>query len=168
MSYSTHPLHLDRLFIPFSILLLFITLAIWGTRPTQAAVPTVTVTTLADSGTGSLREALTLVDAGGTIDFDADLSGGSIVLASKLSIDKGITISSSVPITVSGNNSVQLFYVNSVGDVTLRGLTLRDGSAVRGGAIYVNTVLNLEHVHIVSNTSTGGTRYYDGADWPLE
>src|SRR6185369_12955679 len=63
-----------------------------------------TVTSTADSGAGSLRQALADACAGGTITFDAALSGGTIHLASTLTLAKDVTIDGSAlasPITLS-------------------------------------------------------------------
>src|SRR5258708_27137716 len=76
-----------------------------------APVPAdVTVTNLADSGSGSLREALTLVPNGGTIDFAVT---GTITLSSTLS-PPNCTISGPGAglLTISGNNSGRFFAMN--------------------------------------------------------
>ena len=52
----------------------------------------ITVTTAADAGPGSLRQAISDVCAGGQIDFDAGLAGQTITLGSQLVIDKELTI----------------------------------------------------------------------------
>src|SRR5436190_24202141 len=62
-----------------------------GTQNLRAA--TITVTTTADSGPGSLRAAIAAASNGDTITFDAALNGESIVVTSAaLSLDKNITI----------------------------------------------------------------------------
>ena len=56
----------------------------------------ITVTNTADSGAGSLRQAISDANAGDTIDFDASLNGQSIVLTgTALSITKDLTIDAS-------------------------------------------------------------------------
>src|SRR5262249_37547370 len=71
-----------------------------------------TVTTLADSGTGSLRKALTDTPAKGTIDFQPGLSG-TIVLKGLLTVSKSVTINGPGPsvITVSGNDVTGVFII---------------------------------------------------------
>jgi hypothetical protein len=76
--------------------------------PTAHAAPLATVTTLADSGAGSLRQAIAEVDPGGTINFSVS---GTIVLASELVIDKDLTINGGGEITISGNNTTRVFNV---------------------------------------------------------
>ena len=51
---------------------------------------TITVTSLSDSGAGSLRQAISDAAAGDTIDFDNTLSG-TISTTSTLNIDKDLT-----------------------------------------------------------------------------
>lgn len=72
----------------------------------QGCSATVTVANNADSGAGSLRQALVDVCAGGTIDFGAGLDGQTITLTSaQITIDKNVTITGTVPVTISGNNA---------------------------------------------------------------
>ncbi|BAM03539.1 autotransporter family protein [Phycisphaera mikurensis] len=104
---------------------------------TPEASGQVEVTTLADSGTGSLREALGSTPAGGTITFAAGLDG-SIDLSSELSVGRGVTIDGSGAnrsITIDGGGDDFLFLVNagSSDEVRLKDLTLRNGLA-SGGA----------------------------------
>jgi hypothetical protein len=59
---------------------------------------TLTVTTTADSGAGSLRDAITAASDGDTIQFDSALNGQTITLSSgELVIDQNITISGPGP-----------------------------------------------------------------------
>ena len=62
-----------------------------GAESVHAA--TLIVTTTADSGAGSLRDAIAAASDGDTIQFDAALNGQTITLTSaELVIDKNITI----------------------------------------------------------------------------
>jgi predicted outer membrane repeat protein len=66
----------------------------------------ITVTSNADSGAGSLRQAIADTCAGGTITFNSSLSGDTIHLASTLTISKSLTIEGSSlasKITISGD-----------------------------------------------------------------
>lgn len=104
----------------------------FGSKTTGGAGrPTFTVTTLADAGTGSLRDALEKASGGGTIRFAV---GGDIRLASGLDVPGRTTIDgSSAPapgITLwgeragaAGTGVVNLYESN----VVLRGLRIRDG-----------------------------------------
>jgi len=82
-----------------------------------------TVTTLADSGAGSLRQAIADATAGDTIDFNVS---GTIVLATELVIDKNLTINGGNSITVSGNNVTRVFKVAN-GTVIFDSLTIANG-----------------------------------------
>src|ERR1044071_2525667 len=76
---------------PFLLLLLLLVCAISFAGPNQA---TLTVTTTADSGAGSLRDAIAAASNGDTIQFAAALNGQSVVLTSaELLINKNLTIS---------------------------------------------------------------------------
>jgi hypothetical protein len=107
-----------------------------GTVLTLAASPahaTVndTVTTLADSGTGSLRAAIDDANSngGGTISFGAGLSG-TITLASDLpALTQSVTIAGpgASAVTVDGNGHRE-FYLDTATTLTISGLTLTGGS----------------------------------------
>src|SRR4051794_29937778 len=108
-----------------------------GVIPAYAS--TVTVTKIADTNDGvcdsdcSLREAIAAASAGNTITFDSSLSGGTIHLASTLTIAQNMTIDGSAlasKITVSGDSDnngtgdVRVFSVTSSATVTLDRLTI--------------------------------------------
>lgn len=135
-------------------------MALWAS---PAWAKTITVTNTNDSGSGSLRQAITdandetanpgedkitfapalsgetisLSTAGGEFKF-GDTSYGSYALAvsSEISIEggeSGITIARS---TASATPEMRLFYVQgSSADLSLRNLTLSNGKSVLGGAI---------------------------------
>ena len=106
---------------------------------------TVTVTTPADSGPGSLRQALLDAQEGDTIDFDAALAGQTITLTSgELAITKGVDIEGpgASQLTISGNHHGRVFDISQGGlTVTIAGLTITNGllmgPAVQGGGIFV-------------------------------
>ena len=114
--------------------------------PTNTATPTVaTVTSLADSGPGSLRQAIADAATGGTIRFDSTLAGQTITLASTLTINKNLILDGSglnPRITISGNNAVRVLSMGANSTVTLRSLILANGKMTGtsyqdfGGAIY--------------------------------
>src|SRR5436190_636012 len=110
-----------------------------GTQNLRAA--TITVTTTADSGPGSLRAAIAAASNGDTINFDAALNGQSIVVTSgALSIDKNITIdgpgANLLAVTKSlGGSYFNIFDVQRAGIVTIRGLTI-DCNVTFGAGVY--------------------------------
>lgn len=96
----------------------------------------------ADTVSGSLRQAIANAAAGETVDFDAGLSGGTIVLGGDLLVNKAVLVDADAlgsGVTVdagAGNN--RIFDVVGGGALTLEGVTLIGGnvSGTRGGAIY--------------------------------
>lgn len=122
------------------------------------------VTSLADSGIGSLRAAIASANAGETITFDASLAGGTISLNSSLEINQNITIdgSSAVGITLNGNNSTRIITVSGNGlNIGIKDLTFRNGRAVQGdgsgGAISTSqgSQLTIENSQFFDNVATG-------------
>ena len=84
---------------------------------------TLTVTNNADSGAGTLRQAvLNAAASGDTIDFAAGLSGATLVLGSEAVMAKSLAIdASSLPagVTISENNASRIFTVSSGQTVAL-------------------------------------------------
>ena len=125
-----------------------------------------TVTTLADSGAGSLREALDLIAPEGIITFGPTLTDGTIALTSgQLAIDRSVTIdgSGAPNMTVSGNNVSRVFQVAAGKTVSMNDLTIADGvGAPQGGGILNYGTLNLDYVIVTNNTeSSGGGAAFD-------
>ncbi|MFN8596437.1 MAG: Ig-like domain-containing protein [Anaerolineae bacterium] len=114
----------------------------WGFLSVQELrAATITVTNTNDSGTGSLRQAISSAAAGDTIVFDPSLRGATITLtSSELSINKRLSIAGlgAGDLTISGNNARRIFNVGSAGVVTISGLTIANGyiNNASGGAIY--------------------------------
>ncbi len=75
----------------------------------QDCDPAPVVASAADSGTGSLRQALAAACPGATVTFSNTLAGETITLASELSITKTLTVDGgSHAVTVSGNQLARL------------------------------------------------------------
>ena len=103
----------------------------------------VVVTTLNDSGAGSLRAALASANPGDTVDLTT--VSGTITLASPLGITKNVTIAGPGPaeLTISGNNNAVNGFVISTGGLTvsINDLTIDhagDGTD-QGGAVKVDS-----------------------------
>jgi len=149
-----------------------------GTDPSLPDTVTVSaslspvVTTLADSGAGSLRLAAGALPAGTTITFAPALSGATILLTSgDIALDRDLVIdATALPggITLSGDadgsgtptaGDSRIFQVAGGAVVTLRGLTLRGGYANGanpgnlGGAIFNQGTLAVEACCLADNTA---------------
>lgn len=125
----------------------------------SAYASTVTVTTLADSGTGSLRASLAAANSGDTIVFSNGLTG-TITLASTLTINNNVTIQGPGAnlLTVSGNNAVTVFTVNSGAQASLFGLTIANGNTSgSGGGISNSGMLTVVNSVFNDNSSAGNS-----------
>lgn len=118
----------------------------------QGTLNVITVTSTADSGAGSLRDALARATAGSTIVVASTLANRTIRLTSgQLVITKNLTIDATAApgLTLSGNNTSRIMRVERNISVTLKNLTFVDGNAVSGatpgwgGAINVGNFAQL-------------------------
>lgn len=91
----------------------------------------------ADSGAGSLREALDGICPGGVITFSPDFNmPQTITLAGEVAINKDIAINGPGAnlLTINANNAGRAFNISG-GDVSLSGVTITGGNAANGGGI---------------------------------
>ena len=122
------------------------------------------VTSVEDSGPGSLRQAIADLCPGGTIEFDPALAGATITLTNgEIVITNDMTIRGlgADQLTLSGNNSGRIFRVGEV-TLNLSHLTLTGGRAINassGGAILNDGHLTLTSCALENNFATG----YGGA-----
>jgi hypothetical protein len=88
-----------------------------------------TVTNLNDAGPGSLRDAIAITPSGGTVDFQAGLTGTIILMTNELAITKDLTIAGAGAdvITVSGNHAGRVFYIAPASTVNISGMTIANG-----------------------------------------
>ncbi len=113
----------------------------------------VTVTSTADSGADSLREAIDRVCDGGTITFGGDTLIG---LNSPLGIAKSMTIDGgSSAVTLSGGGTTRIFDVTA-GSVTFAHLTIANGKAGDGGGISNTAAVTVQNSTLTGNTATVG------------
>lgn len=121
------------------------------------------ITSAADSGTGSLRWALAGICPDGTITIAPPTPLVITLTSGQLAIDRNVTISGSgaATVTVDANNSSRIVNIGAGNSATISGITLLRGDAGvgNGGAILVNSgaSLALTNAAIVSGTAgTGG------------
>ena len=120
-----------------------------------------TVTNLNDNGLGSLRYAVDMTPAGGTITFDPSLRGTILLTSGDLNIAKGLTIRGPGAriLSISGGKSWHVV-VNGI-LVTISGLTFENstssgpGGGPGGGGIANFGSLTLSNSTVSGNTSGG-------------
>jgi hypothetical protein len=143
---------------------LFFASAIFVLASLSAQAAVLTVTNTDDSGIGSLRDTIDVAQAGDTIQFDAALNGQTITLTTvEILIDKNITINGPGAdkltvqrSTANGTASFRIFKI--LGNVTLSGLTIANGSNPQGGGgIYlIGGQLTIANCVISGNSAPGG------------
>jgi len=168
-----------RRFSPFRVLSSLLVNCIWLvpvllTSAKAAYASTYTVTNLNDSGTGSLRSAITSANADtagnivfasgvvGTIDLQSSLPNVTLTSGSMTITGPGAN-----KLTISGQGKYQVMVIIT-GAVEISGVTITDGFASAttgyatdpgwGGAFYVTAgaALNLQNDVLTNNTATGG------------
>ena len=143
-----------------------------------------------DTGHLTLRDAITLVNNAGnpaslgqpdmpagwasqisgtfgvndTIQFDASLDGQTVTLSgSALEITASVTITGpgANDLAVSGGNQSGVFVVDAGALVSIAGLTLEDGNAYQGGAIYNAGGLTISYCTLSNNTAAFDINFGD-------
>ncbi len=142
----------------------------------SASATTYTVTTTADSGTGSLRAALLLANSGSdTIQFNLTYPATITLISDHLLLSHSVTITGpgASSLTISGGNAHRVFF-NAGNIVTISGLTIANGNGTSatapystyynglGGAFYTYGTLNLTGVTITGNSTNEGAAMYGG------
>ncbi|MFN8530808.1 MAG: choice-of-anchor Q domain-containing protein [Anaerolineae bacterium] len=142
-----------------------------ATTSSTATIPAndFVVTTLNDSGDGSLRQAITNANniAGSdTITFTAAANGTIAYLSDMPNIVSTITIIGNSPANtiLSGNGARRVLTLATGNTLNVSNLTIRDGSNSLGGGIYAGGILNVFNVYFINNvaSSVGGAIFYDG------
>src|ERR1043166_3381565 len=116
-----------------------------------AGAATLTVSSTADSGAGSLRAALASASAGDTINFTVT---GTVLLATgELLVTNNVNIVGS-NVTVDGNFASRVFNIATNRTVSISALTIRNGRAPTssdGGGIYNAGSLTLSNCLVAGN-----------------
>ena len=138
--------------------------------PQAGAATTFTVTNTADSGAGSLRQAIADANNNAGADiivFDASAAGTITLTTGDLDIFDDVTITGlgAADSIISGNNNSRIFsmYDEGARTISISGLTLTDGSSTTGGALYSKGIdLTLSGVVITGNEASnrGGGVYF--------
>lgn len=133
----------------------------------QGNLGTITVTSAADSGSGTLRAALARAQAGDTIVFASTLAGKKITLTSgQIDITKSVTIDGSAApgLVLSGNKASRIFNVSETNlNVAIKRLKFIDGKATSsstsaGGAINIRdySTVTVDNSTFQYNTASRG------------
>lgn len=125
----------------------------------SARAATLTVISIADSGPGSLRQAIADANNGDNIIFDPILTTKKIALTSgELVITKNITITGlgATNFAVTGTSTSRVFTVTGGANATLASLTISGGNTTNGGGIANFATLTLNRVNLTNNTAAAG------------
>lgn len=124
------------------------------------------VTSAADSGAGSLRQAIAGVCQGGEVTFAPALAGQTISLVSPLTLAKNVTIDGAAApgLTISGGGAVRIIEQNAGITATVRNLILANGYGFQlAGGVLNNGNLTLERVTLTGNTmATNAGDFWQG------
>src|SRR5450830_202726 len=140
----------------------------------QYGLATITVTSNADSGVGSLRSALSSSVAGDIITFNASMTvnlNSQLVISKNLTVEGDLNLDGVADVTISGQYKTQVLKVNSGVTATLDGLVITkglaagDGSNGGSGISAANLLgagisnfgnLTLNNVSVTENAASGG------------
>src|SRR5579872_3554015 len=139
-----------------------------GSLYAQAEPSTFTVTTLADSGPGSLRQAVVNANAAAgqsRIAFAPGLHGAIVLTTGALALARSTEIDGpgAELLSVSGGNAGRVFDIESSANVTIHRLSIVNGHAGgsishpgQGGGVYVaGGALTLDGVTLANNRAIG-------------
>ena len=120
---------------------------------------TITVTSNADSGTGTLRNAISAANSGDTIDFALSYPD-SIVVSNRLTINKNLTIIGPGEdlLSISGGGANTVFFLQAGSSLYMSGLSIVNGSTnnAGGGILNLGSQLTLEYCTISHNKADEG------------
>ena len=121
---------------------------------------TLTVTTVADNGPGSLRADIVAAQDGDTIVFDPSLAGQTIYLTSgELAITTNLTIEGTPswnPPAINALENSRVIDVASSASLAIDNLLIEGGSAKKGGGLYNAGAVTLSDCSFHFNSATDG------------
>jgi predicted outer membrane repeat protein len=100
----------------------------------------ITVTSVADSGEGSLRAAIAAAQDGDIIQFDGSLANQTIALSGDIAISKNIEVdgSGAANLAISGNRASRIFSAGGGVNFAVKNLAIVDGKTDgKGGGIWL-------------------------------
>jgi hypothetical protein len=125
-----------------------------------------TVTTTADSGPGSLRNAIAAAGSGDTIVFSSSLAGQTIQLTSgQLSIGQNLTIDASAlanGVIINGGGNGLVLEIGGGTMVNLNLLTLTNGYPKGGLSVDPNATLTANNCTFLGNSAGNGSGSFGG------
>jgi beta-glucanase (GH16 family) len=134
-------------------------------RLQQSCPDEVTVSSAADSGPGSLREALGAVCRDGTVRFAPALAGQTVALGSELTVSRDVTIdgAGAPGLRLSGADTFRVLVVEGGASATVRNLTIGEGYGYQlGGAMIVNGQALLDRVTVENSRTNGEFQFWQG------
>jgi uncharacterized repeat protein (TIGR01451 family) len=144
-----------------------------GSLPVSAGqASTRTVTNTADSGVGSLRQAIADAQPGDTVVFSLTLPATITLTSGQLEITQSLTIDGpgSHLLAISGNDASRVFQVDEFAKVchlavSLSGLTIQNGDVGNdsGGGLWNDEILTLTDVAFRHNSARYGGGMYNKA-----
>jgi len=126
---------------------------------------TLTVTSTADGGAGSLRADLAAAHKGDTIVFALPKPSTIMLTSGTLTVATSVSISGpgATALTITSNMTFPIFTVMS-GPTTIAGLTISDGGGANGGGVLNGSTLTLDNCLITGNQVTLFTGNGGGID----
>ncbi len=151
--------HVRIMAIVLLVLLLTIPTGLYGQQVWHSFQPS--VTTLNDSGPGSLRQAIAVANPKSTITFDTSLHGTILLTSDDLYIAKNLTIRGPDAgiLSVSSGKRGYIVHVLPRVTVSISGLIFKDSNTSTGGFIYNQGTLTLVDSTVSDNV--GGGIYND-------
>ncbi len=154
-------------------------------RNENASLATIQVTSLEDNtvvdGLCTLREALQAASTHSAVDacqqgnetdntITFSVTGTIMLVAEDLDVNTvggSLLIDGGGEITISGGNNVRVFTIGNLANVTMKNLSIIDGSAPDGGGIYNNNIVSILNSTLADNeasalTGMGGGIYNNG------